>query len=157
MNASQYFTLEELQYSSKAKALGLDNTAPEPIRTNLLLTAKKLDALREHLGKPIKILSGYRSVAANLAVQGAPNSYHLRGQAADIISPEYGSPYEVALAIKAYFDSHPGFLFHELIHEFTGWVHVAFPVPGELALQRVRTARKNASGKTIYVPGIFAK
>lgn len=44
----------------------------------------KLQALRNHLGKPLIITSAYRSAAHNRAVGGAKNSYHMRGMAFDI-------------------------------------------------------------------------
>jgi len=37
-------------------------------------------------GRPLRIVSGYRSAATNLEVGGARNSLHLVGQAADIPS-----------------------------------------------------------------------
>lgn len=45
---------------------------------------RKLDALRERLGCPVYISSGYRCASHNKAVGGVVNSYHTRGQAADI-------------------------------------------------------------------------
>lgn len=53
---------------------------------------RKLDALREDLGRPIIINSGYRCEQHNQNVGGSPNSQHLYGKAADIrctgITPE---------------------------------------------------------------------
>jgi len=43
-----------------------------------------LDSLRNWLGRPVVITSGYRTEAHNKAVGGARNSAHLRGKAADI-------------------------------------------------------------------------
>lgn len=43
-----------------------------------------LQKTREYLGKPIKITSGVRCYAHNIAVGGSANSSHLRGYAADI-------------------------------------------------------------------------
>lgn len=44
----------------------------------------KLQDLRVYLGKPINILSGYRTESYNKSCGGADNSYHLKGQAVDI-------------------------------------------------------------------------
>jgi len=44
----------------------------------------KLDLLRELVGAPLIITSGFRCERHNKAVGGAPNSAHLRGKAADI-------------------------------------------------------------------------
>lgn len=43
-----------------------------------------LQAVRDHFGVPVAIISGTRCTAHNKAVGGAPNSYHLKGMAADI-------------------------------------------------------------------------
>ena len=43
-----------------------------------------LEPLREAIGKPIKITSGYRSAKYNLAIGGAKGSMHTTGMAADI-------------------------------------------------------------------------
>ena len=43
-----------------------------------------LQKLRDLIGKPIKINSGYRCKKHNENVGGAPNSFHVQGLAADI-------------------------------------------------------------------------
>lgn len=43
-----------------------------------------LDILRNQVGKPVHINSGYRTPTRNKAVGGAKYSYHMRGMAADI-------------------------------------------------------------------------
>lgn len=50
---------------------------------------RKLDAMREELGRPITITSGYRCKSHNKNVGGSPNSQHLYGKAADIAVYEY--------------------------------------------------------------------
>ena len=45
---------------------------------------EKLQALRDVLGKGIRIAAGYRSPTHNKKVGGSPNSRHLTGQAVDI-------------------------------------------------------------------------
>jgi len=43
-----------------------------------------LEAIRAIAGRPLPIVSGYRSPLWNAKVGGAPESFHLRGEAADI-------------------------------------------------------------------------
>lgn len=45
---------------------------------------EKLQALRTAIGKPLSIVSGYRSPAHNAAVDGAPQSKHMLGEAFDV-------------------------------------------------------------------------
>jgi len=44
-----------------------------------------LQAIRDHTGKPVAINSGYRSPAHNRSINGATNSLHTKGMAADIV------------------------------------------------------------------------
>lgn len=55
------------------------------ILQNLLALANRLQVIRDLLGKPIVITSGYRTVSHNKAVGGASGSLHLKGMAADIV------------------------------------------------------------------------
>ena len=48
------------------------------------LVSEVLDPVREKLGMPIVVNSGYRCEKHNKAVGGVRNSQHLRGEAADI-------------------------------------------------------------------------
>ena len=45
----------------------------------------KLQTIREHFGKPVTINSAYRNVIYNQKVGGASGSYHVKGQAFDIV------------------------------------------------------------------------
>lgn len=45
---------------------------------------QKLQKLRNLLKRPIKIISGYRTESYNNLINGAKNSYHCKGMAADI-------------------------------------------------------------------------
>lgn len=67
----------------------LSDSALEPwILDNLYRLANRLQVLRDILGKPVTVSSGYRTQAHNKAVGGHPNSYHQYGMAADIIVRE---------------------------------------------------------------------
>lgn len=43
-----------------------------------------LEEIRLYFNEPISVSSGYRCISHNLAVGGSNNSYHKRGEAADI-------------------------------------------------------------------------
>ncbi len=60
---------------------------------------ERLQGLRDALGRPVIINSGYRNPAHNTAVGGSPTSYHLRGMAADIRVPGM-SPQALAKAAR---------------------------------------------------------
>ena len=82
---SKNFTLEELCASATAKAKGIRNVPGQSDIINLCaLTHKILQPLRDAMGEPVKIGSGYRSLALNNAVGGVRNSQHMKGEAADL-------------------------------------------------------------------------
>ncbi|MGQ1928362.1 YcbK family protein [Ornithobacterium rhinotracheale] len=68
------------------------SATPEFALKNLRELAQNLQVLRNYLGKPIMVNSGYRSPAHNRKIGGKVNSQHLQGKAADIrvdgVTPE---------------------------------------------------------------------
>lgn len=50
-----------------------------------------LEDIRKHFDAPVKITSGYRTPSWNSKVNGAPNSYHCKGMAADIVVKGHSS------------------------------------------------------------------
>lgn len=83
---SKNFRWSEFLSSSAALHLGISNI-PDGIdvyRNIAYLVHYVLQPLRERCGA-IKINSGYRCKFLNEAVDGAKNSYHLYGRAADIV------------------------------------------------------------------------
>jgi len=84
-----HFKLSEFINSPTAKARGIDNTPTVAIVNNLkLLCIHVLEPLRQAMGVPITISSGYRCPALNKAVRGKDKSKHLTGHAADIHLPD---------------------------------------------------------------------
>lgn len=82
---SDFFTLQEFIKSSTAARLKIDNTPSDGILRNLQYGVNMvLDPLRRIHQKPIIITSGYRCEKLNKAVGGVPNSWHTKGNAADI-------------------------------------------------------------------------
>ena len=57
---------------------------PEELLANVRKLAKNLQVIREHIGKPIKVISGYRSPSYNRRIGGARRSQHMLATAADI-------------------------------------------------------------------------
>ena len=49
---------------------------------------KRLDILRSTVGEPLHVTSGYRCPKYNARVNGAKNSYHMKGLAADLLYPK---------------------------------------------------------------------
>ena len=121
MNLSAHFTLDEFTNSQTAARQGIDNTpSPDIVRT-LQRTATGLELVRNLLGAPILISSGYRSPALNKAVGGAANSQHMTGEAVDFTCPGYGTPAQIVADI-----SHSIIPFDQVIVEFGRWVHISF-------------------------------
>ena len=82
---SPHFTASELVESATAKKHGIDNTPPREALDNLATLCRcTLEPLREALGMPIIITSGYRCPRLNDIIErSAHNSQHTKGQAAD--------------------------------------------------------------------------
>ena len=82
---SPHFELREFIASRTAKEHGIDNTPPPEAVENLrALCVHTLEPLREALGLPIIITSGYRNKTLNqLLVFHSTKSQHMNGEAAD--------------------------------------------------------------------------
>ena len=57
---------------------------PEDVLNNIQELACSLQALRDFLGEPIKVTSGWRSPSHNKAIGGVKNSQHVLGKASDL-------------------------------------------------------------------------
>lgn len=81
---SKDFTVDEFVYSRTAIENGIDNMPDERRIAAIRLFVKQLlQPLRDALGEPIAITSGYRCPEVNRLVGGVVNSQHTRGEAAD--------------------------------------------------------------------------
>jgi len=137
---SKYFALSELTVSETAARRGLKNIPFGKQLENLKQTAERMDAIREGLGKPIIVTSGYRSPEVNAAIGGSRTSAHCHGLAVDFTCPGYGNPLAVAKAILA-----SGIEFDQLIHEFGAWVHIGFAEPGKPSRKQTLTINKRGT------------
>ncbi len=81
MMVGQWFSLSEMTRTST----GLSNQPEDDAYANLCrLVEEVLDPLRNDLGQPVRVTSGYRSPQVNAAVGGSRTSRHMLGLAADI-------------------------------------------------------------------------
>lgn len=62
-----------------------DELPSSDIIANIVQLANRLQVIRDVVGKPITITSGYRIPSHNKAVGGGSRSFHLKGMAADIV------------------------------------------------------------------------
>lgn len=76
-----------------------------------------LDILRNQVGKPVIINSGYRTPLRNKEVGGAKYSYHMRGMAADIRIGEMSAK-EIADKLNKIIPSGCGIIVYNT------WVHI---------------------------------
>lgn len=112
-----HFSLEEMTATSHRE---LANVPPVSVLPNLADTARRMEGVRDLLGFPVHVNSGYRSPDVNRAVGGAIDSAHMAGHACDFICPAFGSPLAVCRAVVL-----SGLHFDQLIEEGT-WVHLSF-------------------------------
>lgn len=142
---TSHFTVPELQFSATAARLGIDNTCPPQLLPNLKMVADHLELVRAHFGRPVRILSCYRSPAVNSAVGGSKTSAHRYALAADFTIPGIAVD-EIARWCAENIDD-----FDQVISEFGAWVHLGFTTkePRRQAL----TATK-VDGKTVYRAGL---
>ena len=134
MRLTRNFTYEELCRSDVAERRGINNrprTKEEEKRVieNLkALCMEVLQPLRDFLGKPVVISSGYRCAELNKAVGGVRNSQHMKGEAADI----HVENTEHLLKIMHFIMDETDFdqVIWERNRAGTQWVHVSYKREG---------------------------
>ena len=134
MRLTRNFTYEELRRSDVAERRGINNrplTKEEEKRVieNLkALCMEVLQLLRDFLGKPVVISSGYRCAELNKAVGGVRNSQHMKGEAADI----HVENTEHLLKIMHFIMDETDFdqVIWERNRAGTQWVHVSYKREG---------------------------
>ncbi len=139
------FSLHELLTTEHRQFDDEQYNPPTAVIENLrALSINILQPLRDALGTPIKVNSGYRCPSLNNAIKGAVNSQHMTGQAADIIDLVNGN---ASLFRKIKELNLP---FDQMIDEFGfRWVHVSYdPVRHRKAILQ---AIKDANGRTVYI------
>lgn len=93
---------------------------PDEVVANLRVLAEQLEVLRAKVGRPVYIVSGYRTPDYNRSVGGARNSQHVFGRAADIRVDEL-STIDLAAAIESLIAE--GAMLEGGVGTFRTWVH----------------------------------
>lgn len=140
-----YFWLSEFLHSDWATRHAIDNTpGPAELANIRNLLGPGMGRVRDLLGCPIFISSGYRAPFVNAGIGGARNSQHTQGLAADFTCPSFGTPRAVCHRILA-----SAIDFDQLIFEGQ-WTHISFSPSPRL---QVLTAHFSATGTT-YTKGL---
>ncbi len=148
MIITKNLTLQELINSNTAKAKGIDNSPTNEHLRNLIEIANNIfQPLRDGIGKPIRISSGYRSEKLNKAVGGSKTSQHNKGQALDLVATTGFTNKDIFDYIKKNLE------FDQMIWEFgtdknPDWVHVSYN-KGKNRKQVLKAIKKD--GKTLYI------
>ena len=130
MKLSKNFTYEELCHSGVAERKGLRNRPKTKEEERVVIENLKalcmevLQPLRDYLGKPVVISSGYRSEEVNRMVGGVKGSQHLKGEAVDI----HVENTDHLLKIMHFIMDETDFdqLIWEKNKQGTQWVHVSY-------------------------------
>lgn len=120
---SKYFSLSELTRSTTSVKEGIANDPTGEQIKDLYRLMDYLDKVREAFGKAIIVTSGFRSPRLNKAIGGAPDSQHMKGQAADIRPVDFKELRQLFATIRKVGG------FDQLILEEpagrTPWIHVS--------------------------------
>ena len=106
MNVGKHFKVREFACKDGSQAVFID--------THLVAI---LDILRNKIGKPVIITSGYRTPEWNTKCGGAKYSYHMRGMAADIRINKM-TPKQVASILNGIIPNECGIIV------YSGWIHI---------------------------------
>ena len=98
------FIYSEFTRSETADKLGIDNSVKSPrVLGNIAMMWNFLEDVRNELGSPIVITSGYRCSELNRQVGGVPRSLHIQGRAVDIKTNVFDME-ELSQILQCYYD-----------------------------------------------------
>lgn len=146
MEISKYFKWEDSYKSTTAIRLGINNVPNANHAESLkLLFEKVIDRVKAEYPS-VFLSSVYRCSKLNIAIGGADNSQHCKGEAGDLDSEKDNKV--VFEFIRDHLE------FDQLIWEFgtdsaPDWVHVSYKASGNRK-QILRAVKQK--GKTVYIP-----
>lgn len=145
MNLSEHVTIEEFCYSPTAIKKGIRNTMSlAETKKAIDLCVNVFEPIRKHVGKPVKITSGFRCNQLNSLIGGAHGSQHTKAEAFDL-----------DITDRKLFDwIIKNVEFDQAIYEFgndanANWFHISYR-KGNNRKQALRAVK--IAGKTQYIP-----
>lgn len=151
MRLSRNLTYSEIIESISATKLGIENIPSREALVNLTIIANTIfQPLRDWLGGPLYVTSGYRSPDLNVAIGGSSNSQHCTGQAFDLNINKSSKRFDNSDIFRYIADN---LEFDQLIWEFgdeskPDWVHVSYNVDSPNRKQILIAIKED--GKTKY-------
>ena len=150
MKLSKNLSLSEVTKSNTAIKKGISNNPTHEHLDNLVkLAANIFQPIRESLGVPIGISSGYRSRELNNIIGGSASSQHCKGEALDLDADIFGgcTNEDIFEYIK------DNLVFDQLIWEFgdnenPNWVHVSYTDTEENRMMILKAEK--VRGRTKY-------
>lgn len=145
MQLSKHLSRAEFERSDAAINYGINNTMNSGQLTKAIaLAVNCFEPIREYLGRPIRVNSGYRSPAVNKRIGGAATSQHSLGEAIDLDLHDRD-------LFEWIIDN---VIFDQLIYEAgndteAAWFHISYR-EGRNRKQVLRMIKKG--GKSTYIP-----
>ena len=145
MQLSKHLSRAEFERSDAAIKHGISNSMNSgQLAKAMALAINCFEPIREHLGKPIRVNSGYRSPAVNKRIGGALTSQHSLGEAIDLDLHDRD-------LFEWIIDN---VVFDQLIYESgndteAAWFHISYR-EGRNRKQVLRMIKKG--GKSTYIP-----
>lgn len=140
MQLSAHFTLEELTRTHTGLLNAPDDAQEAALRA---LCINALEPIRDLLGVPLKVNSGFRSKAVNAAIRGAAASQHMKGQAADVVP--IGVSAERAMRLIAVEVRAGRLIVDQCIVYPSGFLHISYRDGGVNRNQLLRSAAPRGS------------
>lgn len=127
---SRSFSYHEFEASETAKDYRITNviTTAEVRDSIKALVDNVLQPLRDAIGVPLRISSGYRCPALNAKVGGVPTSQHTRGEAADVWCATL-TPYQLACKVVEL-----GLEYDQMVL-YPGFLHLSYKLEGKQRMQ----------------------
>lgn len=149
MNLSEHFTFEELTSSDYAIRHSINNVpTDQDVVANLHTLAQGLERVRQLIGMPLHVSSGYRCPKLNASIGGSKTSAHMRGLAADIVVAGF-EPIDICRMLEA----HQEDIGYDQVIQEGSWTHVAFADPEDSPRGEILTAHFGQGGVT-YTRGL---